>query len=316
MNERIEERLAAATTALHEFHATTRLVEQLRARTDAAADELAVLRNRLDDEQADVDALEKPSLSKLFSSLRGGQADALAKERAEVGVVLYQVAEAKARFDAARAEHLAARDKLAKLANAPAEHTAALEAKERYLADSGDQRGTALVANAELRGRISGELREVRQALGAADNAHAYLSEMRERISKATLVSVWDVMDPGYTSTPWGDLFEVLDKVAEGEVYAAEWLVSLRAELADINEPMPELPDVAIRLPRRLWQLYVGGVPLNLDVPKAVSTAGNNTGTAIAIIDQLRTRLEAREAALLARLAAAEQARDALRATT
>ncbi|WP_426504433.1 hypothetical protein ACPPVO_43685 [Dactylosporangium sp. McL0621] len=313
MNDSIEERLAAATAALHKFRSTTRLAEQLRARMDAAGDELALLRNRLDDEQADVDALERPSLTRLLSSVRGGRADALARERAEMEAVRYQVGEAKARFDTVRAEHLAARDKLARLATAPAEHAAALEAKERYLAESGHPRGAALVANAELRGRLGGELREVRQALSAAGNANNYLDELRDRITKAQFASRWDARTPGsaYHSISQ-TVIDQLDKVAEGGVYAAEWLALLRDELADIDESMPELPDVSVRLPR-FPEIQFGQRRLHYSVTQAIMTAGTNAREAMAIIDKLRTRLEAR-AELLARLAAAEHDRETLHA--
>ncbi|WP_238015877.1 hypothetical protein KZZ52_04425 [Dactylosporangium sp. AC04546] len=309
----IEDRLAAATTALHEQLLTGRLVAQLKARMDAAADELAVLRNRLDDEQADVDKLEKPSLSRFLASLRGQQGD-VDKERAEAEAARLAVADAKARFDTLRTEHLAARDRLAKMANAPAEHAAALEEKERYLAESGDPRGAELAANGELRGRITGELTEIRQALGAADNVHLYLSEVRERITKATLWSGMDVLSPGLSGR--SEMLEAVDKVHEGSIYAGEWLATLKNELADIGEEMPELPAMDILLPKwwQEWTVYVNGLPVYDNVFPRVLKAGNNTGEAIAIIDALRKRLESRETSVAARLAQAERERAALHA--
>ncbi|MET7398489.1 hypothetical protein ABZS66_33885 [Dactylosporangium sp. NPDC005572] len=309
----IQDRLAAATAALHEQHLTERLVEQLKARMDAAAGELAALRNRLDDEQADVDKLEKPSLSRFLASLRGQQGD-IDKERAEAEAARLAVAAAKVRFDTLRAEHLAARDRLAKLAGAPAEHAAALEEKERYLAESGDPRGAELAANAELRGRINGELTEIRQALGAADNAHLYLSEVRERITKATLASGLDVLSPGLSGR--SEMLQAVDKVHEGSIYAGEWLATLRNELADIGEEMPELPAMEILLPKwwQDWTVYADGLPVYDTVFPRIVKAGNNTGEAIAIIDALRKRLEARAAAVAARLAEADRERAALHA--
>ncbi|GGM56350.1 hypothetical protein ACFFX1_29495 [Dactylosporangium sucinum] len=307
----IEERLAAATAALHEHHLTGRLVAQLKARMDAAADELAMLRNRLDDEQADVDKLEKPSLSRFLSSLRGQQGD-IDKERAEAEAARLAVAAAKARFDTLRAEHLAARDRLTKLANAPAEHAAALETKERYLAESGDPRGAEMAANAELRGRINGELTELRQALGAADNVHLYLSEVRERITKATMLAGLDALSPGRSG--YDEMVAAVDKVHEGSIYAGEWLETLRNELADLGEELPELPNMEILLPKwwQQWTIYANGLPVYDTVFPRILRAGNNTGEAIAIIDALRKRLEAREAAEAARLDEAERERAAL----
>jgi chromosome segregation ATPase len=308
----IEQCLAEATAALREFHATQRLVAQLRTRMDEAADELAVLRNREDAEQADVDALERPSLTRLLSAFRAGRAETLERERAEAETARYQVAEAKARFDAVRAEHLAARDRLTTLERAPAAYEAALAAKERHLAESGDPRGQALLANAEHRGRIEGELREVRQASGAADNAYQYLDQLRDRINKATLVSAFDALSPGRSAIESQVIPELLDRVAEDGIHAAEWLVSLRNELADVDEPMPDLPDVTVRIPKFASELHVNSIPILHTMTTAIMKAGHNASAAMTTVDQLRTRLLHREQTLLTALAEATRARDSL----
>jgi len=313
VTEDIEQRLAEATAALQEFHATQRLVAQLRTRTDEAADELAVLRNREDAEQADVDALERPSLTRLLSAFRADRAETLERERAEAETARYQVAEAKTRFDAVRAEHLAARDRLTTLERAPAAYEAALAAKERHLAESGDPRGQALLANAEHRGRIEGELREIRQALGAADNAYQYLDQLRDRITKATLASSFDALSgPGGSAMEYELVAGQLDRVAEDGIHAAEWLVSLRNELADVDEPMPDLPDVTVRIPKFTSAVYVNSIPIWHTMTAAIMKAGHNADAALTTVDQLRTRLEHREQTLLTALAEATRARDSL----
>src|SRR6266567_1432515 len=174
----IEQRLAAAAEAVRERELTGRHCADLRARTDEVLAEVAALRARYALEHKDVERLEGLSLSRVLASLAGSRDERLA--------------EAQARLAAVRRDLDGAQQRLDGLAGAPAEYAAVLEEKERYLTASSNPRGRALLALAQERGRLGGEVKEAGEALQAAEAALRALSLAQDSLASASGWSTYD----------------------------------------------------------------------------------------------------------------------------
>lgn len=148
-------------------------------------------------EQTDVDKLEGGSLKAYFLRFTGGLEDRLDQERAEAAqaavrhnMVCRELASVQADLESAQAE-------LASLAGCEERYRAALEEKARQLQDAGGPMGERLrELEARMRG-LTGQLRELREALEAGETARATADRIRSSLDSAEGWGTWDLLGGG-----------------------------------------------------------------------------------------------------------------------
>jgi hypothetical protein len=309
--EDIERRLAGAAEAVREYELATH-------RATILDHQLAELSARLDEsraqyaaEQADVERLERLSLTSVLAALRGARDDELARERAEADAAHYRAREARARLDQLRREYEAAQARLGQLAEAPATYSAVLDQKERWLAESGDPRGAQLLALADERGRLAGELREIREALGAARLAREALGQVEERLGSASSWSTYDTFFGGGAISS-AIKHTRLDDAAEAAAHADRCLAVLRTELADIGGTGLTAPQLAMDGTTRFLDVWFDNIFTDLTVRDQIKQAQANVARSIQLVTTVYGRLERRAAQTRARLDGIDKQRHSL----
>jgi len=310
----IEQRLAEAAQAVHERDLTARRCDELKARAGEIRAQLSALRAELAVDQEDVGRLEGLSFTRVLASLAGSRDERLGRERAEAEASRYRVAEAQARYAALDADLHEARRRLVALAGAPAAYAAVLEAKERYLTASGDLRGQALLALAEERGRLNGELKEADEALRAADAALLALDRARDRLNSASGWSTYDTFFGGGAIAS-AVKHERMDEAADATAEADQRLAVLRTELADVKEPGPTAPQLAIGGGTRFVDVWFDNFFTDLSVGHRIDQAKQNVGDTAAVVAGIQARLRERIGTAHARLAAIDSRRRELLAS-
>jgi hypothetical protein len=303
MVDDIERRLASAAEALREHDVVGRRSVDLRRRADELIDHLVELRARHAAEQADVERLEGLSLTRVLVSLRGARDDRLARERAEAEAARYQLADAEARLAAIRREQAAAQARLDDLATAPAEYAAVLDEKERVLAASADPRRERLLALADERGRLTGELHEIAEAVQAARVAADDLALVRDGLRNASGWSTYDTFFGGGVLSS-AMKHSRLDATAFAAARADRSLAVLRTELADLPNVAPTAPQLSVGNLTRFVDVWFDNIFTDLAVRGRIKQAEQNVARCLALVDDVRTRLERRTAATHDRLGA------------
>ena len=304
----IEQRLAAAAEAVRERELTGRHCADLRARTDEVLAEVAALRARYALEHKDVERLEGLSLSRVLASLAGSRDERLARERAEADAARYRVAEAQARLAAVRRDLEGAQQRLDGLAGAPAEYAAVLEEKERYLTASSNPRGRALLALAQERGRLGGEVKEAGEALQAAEAALRALSLAQDSLASASGWSTYDTFFGGGAIAS-AVKHSRMDEAAQAAAEADQRLATLRTELADVEEPGPTAPQLAIGGGTKFVDVWFDNFFTDLSVGSRIKQAQQNVARCIGLVGNIQARLRSRSGTAQARLAAIEAER-------
>ncbi|WP_203921292.1 hypothetical protein [Rugosimonospora africana] len=311
MTDEIEHRLAGAARALREYQMVTAWVAELGRRQEASAAELGSLSEASDAEQRDVKRLEGVSFTRILVSLRGARDDALARERAEADAAGYRVTQAQARLAVLRQEYDAARARLARLSGAPQDYAAALDFKEAHLRGSTDPRGARLLRLAEERGWLGAELREVGEALTAAQAAWQALSHVWDLLGSASGWSTYDTFFGGGALSS-AVKHSRLDDAARAAAHADACLAVLRAELSDVGEAAPIAPGVAVTGPTRFVDVWFDNIFTDLAVRQRIRQAQRNVAGSMRLVWQLTERLTWRQAQARQRLTAIDVERHAL----
>ncbi len=236
MTDDIEARLADLAGLAREKQLLEHRRAELDERIAAQSAELHDLRAGHAAELRDVERLESLSLSRVLVALRGSPAADLARERAETDAARYRVAEAESRLAALRAERQAVDARVDALTDLPARYAAALDARDRHLRTAGGPSSARLMALAEDRGRTEAALRELAEAVSAADVALGALGEVRRHL---------DAVRRFRSSDNWlgGALVlgnpNWLDGVAWAAAHADRCLAVLHTELADVGLARP-----------------------------------------------------------------------------
>ncbi|GIF62108.1 hypothetical protein Ais01nite_01430 [Asanoa ishikariensis] len=303
MVDDIERRLASAAEALREHEVVGRRSIELRRRADELTAHLSTLRSRHAKEQADVDRLEGLSLTRVLASLRGSRDDRLERERAEAEAARYLVADAEARLGALRREQAAARARLDDLAPAPGAYAAVLDEKERFLAASTDPRRERLLALADERGRLQGELHEIAEAVAVARVAADDLALVQDGLRGASGWSTYDTFFGGGALSS-AMKHSRLDATAFAAARADRSLAVLRTELADVPDAPATAPQLAIDGLTRFVDVWFDNIFTDLAVRGRIQRAQENVARCAAMVDDVRGRLERRTASAHERLVA------------
>ena len=301
----MEKRLAAAAARLRGRDLTAAQVTELAGRRDALTAEVATRRAEMAVEQRDVERLENLSLTRILASLKGSRDDRLAREQAEADAARYRVAEAEAQLRAVHGDWEAARARLAESATAPADYAAVLEEKERYLRHSGDPLGRRLLELAEERGRLTGEAREVAEALAAAGAARDALAAVQASLDSASGWSTYDTFFGGGAISS-AIKHSRLDEAARQAAHADRCLLALRTELADVAGVAHTAPQLAIDGLTRFADIWFDNIFTDLAVRGRIKRAQENVGYSARAVREVARQLGQRDGAIRTRLSGIE----------
>src|SRR5690242_6800756 len=137
MTDDLERRIAEVAEALKERDVQLWRRTHLKDRMAGVREEIDKLTARLGAEEADVERLEKLSLTRILASLKGSRDDDLALERAEADEARYRLAEAKERLRVMQDEYAVADGRASQLSGVDAVYQGLLQEKEQRLATSG-----------------------------------------------------------------------------------------------------------------------------------------------------------------------------------
>lgn len=306
----LEQQLAAAAEALHEFEAVTRCQADLRGQITELTEQVAALRATHAEEQKDVDRLEGLTLSRVLAALSGSRDDALLRERAEADAALYRVTQAETQLAVLKKEHDAAGARLIQLSISPRVYAALLDEKERRLTQSGDPRGARLLEIADERGRLDGAVREIREALRAAGAARRALSFLEEELASLSRWSKFDMYGGG-KMTSWFK-YARLDEVAHAATSADQCVALLRTKLPHVERTAQAKPLLAVDNAIRFGDVWFDNFFTDRSVQKRIERAQRNTTAAAEVVSSVTSELEQRMSDVSAKLAAVEAARRGL----
>ncbi|WP_191839893.1 hypothetical protein [Catellatospora chokoriensis] len=229
----MEARLSAAAEAHREQQAVTARHDELLRRVAEADAQVLELSQAHELEARDVARLEGMTLTRVVAALWGTRDDAIARERAEADAAAYRLASARADTDALRRELDGVAVRLAALHDAPARYAAALDEKQRLLAETGDPRARQLLELAEQRGVAEAEVKEIAEARRAAASATEALAELGRLLDIAAESSVSDMLVGGIFTSLFKH--QELDEAAAAAALADQRVAALNAELADVS---------------------------------------------------------------------------------
>jgi hypothetical protein len=309
MGEDLEARLAEAATRRHRFQAASARAHELAALIPQLQREIERLQDTQADEEWDVEKLEGWSFVRILAALAGSRDDRLARERAEAEAAAYRVAEARARLDVLAQEQAAATAEIAQLASAQSDYDALLVAKEELLAASTDPRGRRLFDLAAERGQLTGLVRELDEAIVAANQAAQALDVLGQTLHSAFRRSTYGRRGGGVLGSMIK--YDHLDHAAFEAADADRRLAVLRTELADVEKAT------------RLQPLQIGGLTRFLDVwfdnpfthwhvADRINAARQNVAVCEREVATLRFRLRQRADDARARLDVLDRDRQAL----
>lgn len=300
----LERKLTAAAEAVRQHDVYALRLSSLADRTRAVRNEIDSLRDRLTDEEKDVERLEGRSLTRILAALRGSRDDDLALERAQADAVRYRLAEAEAKLAVLRAEDDDTRSRLAALSSAQAIHAGLIKEKEDRLAASGTPSGRRLLEIAEERGGLDAELTELAEASHAADAAAEALDAVRASLSSAQSWSTYDTFFGGGAISS-AVKHSRLDEAAAAAARADRRMALLRTELADVGGA--RLPDVSVDSGTRFIDTWFDNIFTDLRVRDQIRDSLAGVERCARTVSRVRRGLDERTHA-------AQQRREALEA--
>jgi hypothetical protein len=310
MGEELEARLTEAAGRLRRFQSAVAGADDLAERIGHTEQEIGRLRSTQAAEDRDVRRLEGWSLTRVVAALLGAREDRLVRERAEADAAAYRVVQAQGQLTALRRERAAVRAEIERLASAPATYEAALAEKERALEASPDPRGRRLLDLAAERGHLAELIRELREALGAADTAAEALDALDRTLGSASGWSTFDVIGGGVISS--AVKHSRLDEAAGQAAYADQCLATLRAELSDVDISGPGGLSVQVSGTTRFVDVWLDNVFTDVHVAGRIAEARDNVALCCREVAMLRGRLQGRIDEGRGRLHAVDEERHAL----
>ena len=308
MSDAIEQQLAAAAQAAHEYDLCERQRVHLCARERAAAADLDAARQQYAGQEKDVERLEHLSLTRVLAALHRSRQDVLAREKAEAEAAGYRVAQAQQRLDAVRAELSGIGEQQARLAGARQAYADALAAKEQYLTHSADPRGPRLLALAEEHGQLTAELGELRRASGDAGAAVQALAEVQDRLGIAARWSTFDTyFDHGAAANVVKH--DRIDQAAKAARTADQRLAALRADLSELGGYEPTAPSLEISAGFRFADIFFNNIFTDLTIGRQIREAQDHAGRSVQQVRALRDRLGDQISTVTGRLDALEAER-------
>lgn len=237
----------ADVAACRRAHATA---EVLAVEIAAEQKVCQVLRGRLQDEQADVDALEDTSIRSVVARLRGHRDELLDRERAEVAAVELELATHRSAMRRLTPDFETARERAQGLAVAQERLTAALQRRAEALAAHPEHAARLADVDARL-GAERAAFDQIRDARVAALGAAGAIDRALESMSSAHKLSSFDTFLNGGTiisSLKQGRLDSSVETLAEVHVALLQLRPLLAGIADDVHHPTLQLPSTGVAM--------------------------------------------------------------------
>ena len=219
--------------ALAELQRDRALAETLRRQERQCRQEAERLRSVWDKEQADVDRLERVSISSLLASLAGRKEQRLEQEEAEALAARLQYQSAQRQLEEIQSELEACEGRIQASADCPERYEACLRARQAALKDTDPvlrERISQLEADIAA---LTGRRRELREALDAGARVQDRLDRAINKLDSAGGWSTWDLLGGGLVSDMMK--YSRLDEAQEQIGALRSDLRRYQAELADVE---------------------------------------------------------------------------------
>ena len=303
-------RLTAASEAAELVRANAAQVRVNESQQRVEAERISALRTQLGTEEYDVRRLEGITWTRILASARGTRAGSLERERAERDAVALQLQASIARKAALEAERVALDRRRASLVLAEADGEVALAALDRLMAADGDPAATARVAAAEELGKVRAELKQVQEAVTAAEQARSALNRVDDRLSSAHTWSTYDTwFNGGVVSSVIKH--DRLDQAADATGQASAALATLRRELADVPNAGQLSATLQSAQSSRFFDVWLDNIFTDFSVARRIGSAQDAAADTSGRVNSLLSALTARAAELADRAAELDGLRQA-----
>jgi hypothetical protein len=172
----------------------------------------------------------------------------------------------------------------------------------------GDPRRSELSDLADERGRLSRELAAMHKALQLADAARQSLSDLHQKVGRASRWSTYDTFFGG-GKIATAIVHRRLDEAAEAAAEADYRLALLRTELADLHGTMRTFPLLAISARTKLVDMWFDNIFTDMAVHDRIKQAQQNVDHSLQVVQEVQEQLTSRVARAQARLTSIEAKR-------
>tara|TARA_R110002073_G_scaffold74100_2_gene181098 strand:+ start:97596 stop:98558 length:963 start_codon:yes stop_codon:yes gene_type:complete len=272
MSEALEIRLASARAAVDEKSWLTEKLKETAEESRRLDDRVDELEAAFKKEQDDVDELEGFGLQSVLHAIIGGKEAKLEKERGEAIA-------AKLKYEAAKAEHLDVRQRIAKLrelglalGDVQANYDAVVAEQKDWLVDQGGERGKNILNCAERQGHLATKLREINEAIEAAQDADNIMEKMLGYLREARGWGYTDIVGlTGGGGGPLADGWSKYDAFGAAHVDAVDArhaLSRLQSALRDVH-----LSDLNVELPNEFVKFadwFIDGLAADIFVQSKI----------------------------------------------
>ena len=280
MKQTLEVRLANARAAVDEHEWLTEKVKDSGEEARRLDDRVDTLRGVAEKEQDDVDSLEGFGLNSVLHTILGGKEAKLETERGEAIA-------AKLKYEAAKAELLDVQQRNTKLrqlieslGDVKATYDAILVEQKDWLVDQGGARGADVLQIAERQGHLTTKLREMNEAVEAAQDADNIMEKMLGYLREARGWGYLDIANIGGAGDPLMDRWSKYDAFGAAHVDAVDArhaLSRLQSALKDVH-----LSDVHVELPGRFLKFadwFIDGLTADIFVQSKIGASIDSVET-------------------------------------
>lgn len=209
------------------------LAQTLRQQEQQCQREVQQLRSAWDQEQADVDRLERVSLSSLLAGLTGRKEERLEQEEAEALAARLRYQTAQRQLDEIQSELAACEERVRSSADCPQRYEDCLRARQEALKASGSALGERIRGLESEIAALTARRRELREALDAGARVLDRLERVLDKLNSAGGWSTWDLLGGGLVSDMMK--YSRLDEAQEQIEALRSDLRRYQAELADVE---------------------------------------------------------------------------------
>jgi hypothetical protein len=307
--EEPDQQLASAVAARQQAEALRRRLDTATQHARETAEASRQAQSMLAGEQADLDALEHLSWSRILSTLKGSHATDLEREQAERDAARYRAGVAEAADRTAQAEVSSLQTQLASLGDTEEQYAEALAGKESWTQVHDPATATRLDEIAHRRGELAAEDREAREAFAAGTAAQQHLSSAARLLDSARSWSAWDTFGGGDFISSMVK-HQRLDSVADELRRADAALQSFGRELADLS--LDGVATVNITPLMRTFDVWFDNIFTDLAVRRRIIEAQEQVAATSRRVGEVLQDLQRRGQQIAQELAALDAERERL----
>jgi DNA repair exonuclease SbcCD ATPase subunit len=231
--EEYNEQLAAVKEKMRQRDKWTQMVGQYREDLRAAEAALAEADRHLKDEQEELEKVQGLTLSHLFYAILGKQSDKVEESKQALLAAKLQYDTASKNVQSLRMDIADLERRLAALGDVDAEYEAVLQRKEQALLSLHVPEAAKIYDLSHREADLRAKLKEVDEAIAAAEPALSSLDACLESLDKAKSWGTWDMFGGGMISTAIKR--NHMDKAQDLVYEAQQHLRRFQRELQDLH---------------------------------------------------------------------------------